>query len=206
MRRQHGWWAICFWLLGLGYAAAEPLHGIRVEPPRLVSPQQLIDQDGRSTAFPLRLSSWQLVIFGYTNCPDVCPMTLHKTAQLLETLGRDSDRVRIVFVSIDGSRDDAQAMKEFVGKFDPRIVGLTGDAESLQGAANAFDVLTRRYQGKTALAFTLVHSSLIYVLDPAGRLRMLYPGNTPMEVLAKDLRQLWARANPADHGLVSDRR
>jgi len=172
-------------------ASAGSFHGVRVEPPRTIRPLTLSDQEARVTRFPLQHQGWQLVIFGYTHCPDVCPMTLHKTAQLLTELGADSARIRIVFISIDGTRDDVRAMKEFVEKFDKRIIGLTGDAEALQAAANAFDVLTRRYQGKTALAYTLVHSSLLYLLDPEGRVRMMYPGGTGIEDITADLRRLW---------------
>lgn len=137
-----------------------------------------------------------VLFFGYTHCPDVCPMTLHKTAQLFKTLGADSERIKVVFISIDTTRDDAKTMKEFVEKFDPRIVGLTGDPEALQAVANEFGILTRRYQGKTALAYTLVHSSLLYLVDPEGRVRIMYPGSIGIEAVAADLRRLWRE--PAD--------
>jgi protein SCO1/2 len=124
-------------------------------------------------------------------------MTLHKTALLLKELGTDSPRLQVVFISIDSARDDASAMKDFVEKFDARITGLTGTPEDLQAVANEFGVMTRRYQGKTALAYSMVHSSLLYLLDPAGRVRMLYPPGTAIEALAADLRQLWQEPTAA---------
>jgi protein SCO1/2 len=193
--------ALFLWLTVTGHASAGSFQGVRVEPPRTIHPLTLLDQESRVTHFPLQQQGWQLVVFGYTHCPDVCPMTLHKTAQLLTELGEDSARVRIVFISIDSTRDDVRAMKEFVEKFDQRIVGLTGDPESLQAAANAFDVLTRRYQGKTALAYTLVHSSLLYLLDPEGRVRMMYPGGTGIDGMAADLRRLWQESGSSVSGI-----
>jgi len=173
-------------------------HGLVVDPPRSIQPVVLQDQDGRDALFPSPDDRWRLVVFGFTNCPDVCPMTLHKTARLLQQLKGDGDRVQVTFISIDGSRDDTSAMKAFVGKFDPRITGLTGDVDALQAMANEFGVLTRRYQGKTALAYTLVHSSLIYLLDPAGQVRLIYPQKVEAETVATDLKRYWAPSAKAD--------
>jgi len=182
--------------------AIEPDAGLTrplaVDPPRAIRPVKLQNQDSREVVFPSSDGGWRLVVFGFTNCPDVCPMTLHKTAQLLKQLKGDGDRVQIVFVSIDGSRDDTAAMRSFVRKFDPRIIGLTGDVEALQAIANEFGVLTRRYQGKTALAYTLVHSSLIYLLDPQGQVRSIYPQKVELDSLAADLQKHWARSARAE--------
>jgi len=166
-------------------------QGLAVQPPRIVQPHKLVDQYAHEVLFPSGAGTWQLVIFGYTHCPDVCPMTLHKTTQLLKALGADSARLRVVFISIDSARDDTKAMKEFVEKFDARIVGLTGEPEALQAVANEFGVLTRRFQGKTALAYTMVHSSLLYLVDIEGQVQMMYPGGIGIDVLAADLRRLW---------------
>jgi protein SCO1/2 len=170
-------------------------QGLAVEPPRVVQPHKFVDQHAHEVLFPSSVDAWQLVVFGYTHCPDVCPMTLHKTKLLLNELGAESAQLQVVFISIDSTRDDTKAMKEFVEKFDPRIIGLTGEPETLQAVANDFGVLTRRFQGKTAIAYTMVHSSLLYLLDNEGRVQMMYPGGIGIEVLAADLRRLW-RAEP----------
>jgi len=170
-------------------------QGLAVEPPRVVQPHKFVDQHAHEVLFPSGVGAWQLVVFGYTHCPDVCPMTLHKTKLLLNELGAESAQLQVVFISIDSARDDTKAMKEFVEKFDPRIIGLTGEPETLQAVANDFGVLTRRFQGKTAIAYTMVHSSLLYLLDNEGRVQMMYPGGIGIEVLAADLHRLW-RAEP----------
>ncbi len=91
-------------------------QGLVVAPPRVVQPYKLIDQNAQEVLFPSGNGIWQLVVFGYTHCPDVCPMTLHKTTQLLKELGAESARLRVVFISIDSARDDTKAMKDFVGE------------------------------------------------------------------------------------------
>lgn len=169
---------------------AHSLNGLSVEPPRTLAQTVLVDHEGRATRLPLASDTWQLVAFGYTHCPDVCPMTLHKVAMLLRQLGPKAEKVRGVFVSIDGQRDDAERMKEFVARFDARLVGLTGTPEATVAAANAFGVLTRRFQGKTALAYTLSHSSLLYLVDPQGRLRYVYPEQATPAQIAQDLERI----------------
>jgi len=173
------------------FAAPEAFHGLRVEPPKMLHGSVLLDQDARDTVFPLRRDTWQLVFFGYTHCPDICPMTLHKTGMLLKELGSESARVTPVFISIDSGRDNPAALRDFLKQFEVRAVGLSGDPESLQTVANEFGVMVRRFQGKTALAYTLEHSSFLYLLDPKGRVRFLYPGTAEISGIAADLRRLW---------------
>ena len=179
------------------HAASEPYHGLRVEPPKPLQIHKLVDARGPEVSFPLKSESWQLVFFGYTHCPDVCPMTLHKTSMLMKMLGAQQTRLTPVFISIDSVRDQPEALNTYIGQFDVPAVGLTGDAETLQGVANEFGVMTRRFQGKTALAYRLDHSSFLYLLDPQGRVRMLYPGNAEVDGIASDLKKLWQQADAA---------
>ena len=197
MMNWNGWrcsvFAVLSWVTGLGtaLAASDAYHGLRVEPPKSLHQGLFVDQHSRTTAFPLNRGNWQLVFFGYTHCPDVCPMTLHKTGMLLKELGTESGRITPVFISIDSSRDNPEALQDFLKQFDVPAVGLSGDPEALQAIANEFGVLVRRFQGKTALAYTLEHSSFLYLIDPQGRVRLLYPGTADIAGMAADLRRLW---------------
>lgn len=186
---------LLFWSVA-GTAATE-FQGLRVVPPKVIHGGTLLDSQGQPAVFPLKTGRWQLVVFGYTHCPDVCPMTLHKTALLLEQLGVEAARLQPVFISIDSDRDNPAAMQAFTGQFDARIVGLTGEPEALRAAANEFGVLLRRFQGRTALAYTLEHSSFLYLLDPAGRVRLMYPATADTPAMADDLRRLWREAGVA---------
>lgn len=172
-------------------AGQSSMHGLRVEPPKAIRGGTLVDHDGRQTRFPLTSGTWQLAFFGYTHCPDVCPITLHKARMLLDQLGPQAARLQVLFLSIDATRDDPAQVKQFVARHDARIRGLTGDAEAMQAVANEFGVLTRRFQGKTALAYTLEHSSFLYVLDPQGRVRMMYPATADLRDIVRDLQHLW---------------
>lgn len=180
------------WLMLMASAtAAAQSGGLPVEPPKTIRARQLIDHHGRAVNFPSAIDRrWQLVVFGYTHCPDVCPMTLHKISLVLKRLGERAGRVQSVFISIDTARDDSARLKTFVGQFDERILGLGGDVEALQAVANEFGVLTRRFQGKTALAYTLTHSSQMYLVDPQARVRVMYPSSVEIEAIVRDLEKL----------------
>ncbi len=186
-------WGLLIAALVMDAALAAPaeFHGLQVEPPKVLRGGMLLDQDARDTAFPLQRDTWQLVFFGYTHCPDICPMTLHKTGLLLKELGSENTRVTPVFISIDSGRDNPAALRNFIKQFEVRAVGLSGDPEALQTLANEFGVMVRRFQGKTALAYALEHSSFLYLLDPQGRVRLLYPGSAEISGMAADLRRLW---------------
>jgi protein SCO1/2 len=179
------------WATQTCFAASAADPGLRVEPPKAIVGAALIDSQGRPTAFPLKNGKWQLVFFGYTHCPDVCPMTLHKTAMFLKALGGQAGRVQPVFITVDSQRDNPKAVGEFTVKFDKRVLGLTGDAETLQTVANEFGVLTRRFQGKTALAYTLEHSSFLYLLDPLGRVRLMFPATADVAALTHEVEKMW---------------
>jgi protein SCO1/2 len=171
--------------------SAAAFHGLRVEPAKTVHAVTLLDSAGQAREFPLGTDKWQLVVFGYTRCADVCPMTLHRTALLLKQLGDHGANLQPVFISIDGDRDTPEAVRDFTRKFDARIVGLTGKPETLQALANEFNVVVRRFRGRSALAYKLEHSSFMYLLDPRGRVRLLYPASSDLSGIAQDLRALW---------------
>lgn len=194
---NHAWFV---GLLLLVFGAAVPagasqsesgFHGLRVEPAKAIHPESLLDAQGQSREFPLKTDKWQLVVFGYTHCADVCPMTLHRAALLLKQLGDDGARLQPVFISIDGDRDTPDSVRDFTAKFDARILGLTGTPESLQAVANEFNVVVRRFRGQSSLAYKLEHSSFMYLLDPQGRVHLLYPASSDLAGIAHDLRALW---------------
>jgi protein SCO1/2 len=166
-------------------------QGLRVEPARTIRSLSLIDEQGRARDFPLRTDKWQLVMFGYTHCTDVCPVTLHRVALLLRQLDEEAKRLQPVFISIDADRDTPEAMRGFLRQGDARILGLTGKPQALQAVAGEFDVVVRRFRGRSALAYTLEHSSFLYLLDPQGRVRMLYPASSDAAGIARDLHRLW---------------
>jgi len=129
-----------------------------------------------------------VVFFGFTHCPDVCPTTLADIAGALKTLGPDADRVQVLFITVDPERDTAADLQRYVSAFDPRFIALRGDAAATQQVAKDFKIYyEKRKQGDT---YTIDHSSQSYVIDPAGRLRLLVRPERLAADLPDDLRTL----------------
>ena len=129
-----------------------------------------------------------VLFFGFTHCPDICPTTLAETAAALKKLGADGERVQVLFVTVDPERDTGDALAKYVTAFDPRFLGLRGDAQATQRAAKEFKVFYEKR--KTGDTYSMDHSGQTYVLDPQGRLRLLVRPERLGEDLPEDLRTL----------------
>jgi protein SCO1/2 len=129
-----------------------------------------------------------VLFFGFTHCPDICPTTLAETAAALKQLGADAERVQVLFITVDPERDTAEALAKYVTAFDPRFLGLRGDAQATQRAAREFKVFYEKR--KSGESYSMDHSGQSYVIDPQGRLRLLVRPERIAEDLPEDLRTL----------------
>jgi protein SCO1/2 len=132
------------------------------------------------------------VFFGFTHCPDVCPTTLLDWTNVLTALGKDGDRLKVLFVSVDGARDTPAALSAFMGSFDKRIVGLTGGAAQIARAAQAFDALYEKVAG-TDGGYTFDHTTKVYLVGRDGRFAATTDLRTPDADRQKLLTKLLAR-------------
>ncbi|QKS28624.1 MAG: SCO1 protein [Accumulibacter sp.] len=131
----------------------------------------LMDANGRAVSnedFPGRL---QLISFGYTFCPDVCPTTLAEMAAVLAALGPDADRLQAIFITVDPERDTASMLRSYVRFFDPRIIGLGGSPALVRRAADHFGVRYEqvREPGAPADQYAVDHSVGMFLLGADGR-------------------------------------
>ena len=131
-----------------------------------------------------------VLFFGYTHCPDVCPTTLADMAGVMKKLGKDADRVQVLFVTVDPERDTPAVLSQYVPAFDPRFLGLYGDLAATQRAAKEFKIFFEKRPGSAPGAYTVDHSAQSYVLDPQGRLRLFVRQERIADDLADDLRVL----------------
>lgn len=149
---------------------------------------ELTDHAGK----PRRLEDFRgkavVLFFGFTQCPDVCPTTLVDVATELKKLGPDSDRVQVLFVTVDPERDTAEVLAKYVTAFDPRFLGLRGDMAATQRTAKEFKIYFEKR--KSGGGYSVDHSGQSYVIDPQGQLRLLVRPDRIAEDLAHDLRAL----------------
>ena len=171
--------------------ASQGLTGLErvmvVDPPRQIAEFQLTDQDGQPFSSSSLRGRPALVFFGYAHCPDVCPAALAKL-KMLQSQGEDVRRAQVVFVSVDGERDNAAAMKEYLARLSPDFIGLTGDPDVVRGIAEGFHVAFFRDQpGADTSTYKVEHSGQTYLMDAAGQLRAeLY--DAPVEAIATAVR------------------
>ena len=131
-----------------------------------------------------------VVFFGYTSCPDICPTTLARLAEVMKGLGDEAGRVQVLFVTLDPERDSAERLKTFVPWFHPSFLGLRGDAGQIKAVTEEFRVFSARKEVAGELGYVLDHSAGAYVFDPAGHLRLYVKDTAPVEDIVADLQQL----------------
>lgn len=132
-----------------------------------------------------------LMYFGYTHCPDVCPLTLVHLHTVLNKLGKSADDVRVLFVTVDPARDTVPVLHQYVTAFDPHIVGLTGSQDALAQLAKRYRAFYQREQPKAAAGdYEVTHSSAIYFFDRDGRAQVLATPGATNDAILHDLKLL----------------
>ncbi|MFZ4537356.1 SCO family protein [Propionivibrio sp.] len=131
-----------------------------------------------------------VIFFGYTSCPDVCPTTLARYAEVMKQLGRYAGHVQVLFVTIDPERDTPEKLAAYVPWFDPSFIGLYGDTAATEAVAREFKVFYARSQSSAGMGYVIDHSAGAYVFDPAGRIRLYVKDDAPVDAIVSDLKLL----------------
>lgn len=130
------------------------------------------------------------LFFGYTHCPDVCPTTMSDMANALKLMGKQSDDVQVLFVTLDPERDTQEVLAKYVPAFDARFIGLYGDDAQTAVTAKNFKVFYAKQEDSGKSGYTIDHSAGTYVFDKNGKIRIfLKYGQKPKEI-ASDLTTL----------------
>ena len=158
----------------------------------------LTDQDGRSMSLSALRGRATLVFFGYTRCPDICPLALGEFKVIKRLPGEQAGQAAFVMISVDGSRDTPEVLKRYVEAFDPAFIGLTGDELAVQRIGLDYGVrFAKRKSDNTAATYLIDHTSHTFLIDPRGYWRMVYPFQTPPEVIAADIARMVSEPTPA---------
>ncbi len=133
---------------------------------------------------------YRLVTFGFTTCPNVCPLTLMGIHQALDELGPDAARILPVFVSVDPQRDTPRALSVYVKAFDARIVALTGPPQAVERVAQQYRIFfDRRTLDAKSGSYLVEHSAFVLLVDPQQRIRVAIPSTAaPAEIAARIVR------------------
>ena len=176
-------------------------------PVTIGGPFTLIAPNGTTVTDQTFRGKWLLVYFGYTFCPNTCPMTLNEIATALEKLGADAAKLKPLFITVDPQRDTREVLEQYTQSFDPRIVGLTGNPQQIAAVAKEYGAYwAARKTGPGAEDYVMDHSSYLYVMDPEGKFVRAFDADTPGDRIADALRELMAQPREGgSHGVLRAR-
>lgn len=171
-------------------SACNPAPIAKGEPPlagaRLGAPLNLVNQDGQRVTDADFAGKYRLVYFGYTYCPDVCPVDmqhlLNGYQQFAKAHPELGAKVQPIFITVDPARDTPDKVKAFIRQFDDKMVGLTGSEEEIAAAAKGYAVVYNKVEGSAPDAYLMSHTQLAYLMGPDGKPIALVPTdaiNTP---------------------------
>lgn len=144
---------------------------LALQPPRPIGDAELVDQDAKTFHLSALRGKVAFVVFGFTNCPDICPLSMERLGELHNAGGVSNKDVAYVMISVDGERDTPEAMKAFVTKYSPDFIGLTAEPSRVEPIAGEFQARFFKGNHDHGGGYSVAHSSQIFVLDTAGRLR-----------------------------------
>lgn len=147
-------------------------------------PFTLVDKDGNTVTEKDVLTAPTLVYFGYTFCPDVCPMDMSRNADVADLLEEQGELINLVFITVDPARDTPKAVGEFVENLHPRAVGLTGSPEQVAEAARAYKAYYKVQEGDPEY-YLVDHSAFSYLMLPGIGFADFYKHEAPAEEVAK---------------------
>jgi cytochrome oxidase Cu insertion factor (SCO1/SenC/PrrC family) len=148
-------------------------------------PFTLTDQHGAEVTQQDFAGRYMLIYFGYTYCPDVCPMSLANMTQALDLLPPDeAEQVVPIFVTVDPERDTVEQLAEYAPLFHPRLVALTGNSEATKAAAQAYRVYFAKAGDDDSDAYLMDHSTFIYLMGPDGKYVRHFAHNAAPEEIA----------------------
>jgi protein SCO1 len=183
-------YALLAFSLGLGglsvlVYAFVPTRG-DVSAPALGSNFTMLAGDGRAVTSAEFSGRPYLVFFGYTHCPDYCPTTLFDISAVFKELGPDN-KIAAIFITVDPERDTPEVLKNYLGNFDSRIFGLTGDALKLEAIARAFRVYAKKVPSTKPDDYTVDHTGAVYLMDKRGKFVSVFDVQRPPQEAAREL-------------------
>ena len=183
-------------LLISGPAAAQAAHSLELlkgGSSEGVNPRYLLqDPNGRSVTSEDFRGRYQLIAFGYTYCPDICPTTLVEMAEVLKQLGNQAKQIQAIFISVDPERDTGKILKTYTEFFDARILGLTASPALVRRTADNFKVRYAKVQepGAAADRYAVDHSAGMILLGPDGNFIKKFAFAMPVQEITEQISNL----------------
>ena len=181
-------------LIGCSAAITQPTEvGTVIEPPVILDDFSLPSSDGGERSLSEFRGKAVAIFFGYTFCPDICPLTMSELQRAHAELGDQAEDFQVLFISVDGERDTPEVLARYMSAFEPSFIGLQGDPESLAEIGRPYGLYYELQSPEgTSAAYLVDHSSAVYLIDPQGQLRTIYRYGTEPSAIAAGVRRLLA--------------
>jgi protein SCO1 len=150
----------------------------------------LTDHNGKSFSTQSLRGKTVLVYFGYTLCPDACPLTMSRLRSVFNILGEPANDVVILFVSVDPDRDSPEHLKKYLSQFKLNTIGLTGSAADIRKAADLYKVYYKFVDSGSQAGYLVDHTTLVFLVDKSGKLRYQFRHSDPVELMASIIKLL----------------
>lgn len=149
----------------------------------------LVDHNAKPVTDKDYLGRHLLIFFGYTYCPDICPLALETVSAVQDILGKDSAKLHPLFISVDSERDTPDVLKDYLGNFHPSITGLTGSPDQVRNTAKVYRIFFAkvREEGDPEDEYLMNHSTALVLMNPKGKFLRVYNPNIEAEALAADI-------------------
>jgi cytochrome oxidase Cu insertion factor (SCO1/SenC/PrrC family) len=149
----------------------------------------LTNQHGKRVSLSDFRDKVVLLYFGFTYCPDVCPVDLAAIAETVKSLGKSGDQVQPLFVTLDPARDTRELLRGYVAAFHPRIVALSGSEDEIRSVATAYKVFFEKVTPPGVKTYFIDHSAVTFLLDRNGNYVLFFPAGTPAKRMTARVRE-----------------
>ena len=155
---------------------------------------ELVDQDGAPFTQASLNGQFSLIYFGFTYCPDICPLTLQTLGKAMDVLGDDRQSVQTILISVDPERDTAEALKTYIASngFPDDLIGLTGTPEQISAAAKAYKVYYAKVETQGASEYLIDHTGIVYLMDKRGEFAAAFSHTASPDEIAGKIQDLIA--------------
>jgi protein SCO1/2 len=178
-------------LLSFLFAKPPSFRGTLYAEPFPAAPEiSLTQADGSVFRLSEQTGKIHLIFFGYTSCPDFCPTTLAEMKLLTDDLGVDAEKVQVLFITVDPEKDTPERIQEYVSRFNPNFIGLSGAQTELQPIWQGYGIFREVTNQSTALGTVINHTVRLYLVDLGGNLRLSYAYGTPYKDVVADIKLL----------------
>ncbi len=197
-KRNIAWIGLMLVIIGLAllsvscgtFGSEYEYQGGLIDPPLPLPNFELKDTNGHDFRLSDVEGDLAVIYFGYTYCPDVCPLTLWDIKKTLAELP-DRERIHVIFISVDPDRDTPEALARYIHGFDPEFIGLTDDYQKIEPVLKSFGAFAEKAEmTDTEAGYLVNHTARLFLVNPQGELLLTYTFGFEPEALRRDLQHL----------------